>query len=211
MKNTTRISFFIATFMATGLTATFATASTHTHWKVKDHTASGSAFLYDVCESTGVDFGGSESTTHSGGGQPVQDNLAWASYWSYNWCNGAQTNGWAYVPGGFSGDMNSASFDIQFEADSYEWIEVDGEFVYHHLGTSTVEISADLTGVGQAIHGMNSSTSRWGSTSSRYRWIGQWKEASVDLSVTVDGNPVDLGDATGSLGRSNSGSVDIYE
>jgi hypothetical protein len=209
MTNTTRISFVIGTFIATGLAATVATASP-THWQVRDYSAYGSAFQYDVCESTGVDFGGSETTT-SGGGAPVKSNTAWASYWSYNYCTGAQTSGWAWLDGSFDGDMNGASIDISFEAESYEWAEVDGEWVYNYLGTSTVEINAELTGAGQIMHGMSNSMSRWGSSFSHYRSNGQYREASIDLSVTVDGNPIELSNAMGSIAKTNSGSIYVYE
>lgn len=212
MKKTTSISLFIGTFIATGLTASLATAGAPDfQWNVRDYTANGSAFEYDGCQSTGVDVSGSESSTHNGGGAPVKDNGAWVGYYSYNWCTGSQTSGWAWVPGGFSGDMQGASFDVVFEAESYEYAEIDGEWVYSYLGTKTVEINAELTGIGQATHGMNNSVSRYGTSFSRYRWVGQWREATLDLSVTVDGDSVALSNAAGSLGKANSGSFSIYE
>ena len=211
MKNTTRISFIIATFAATGLTASFATASTHTHYKVKDYTANGSAFSYDVCETVGVDFGGSESSTHNGGGAPVQTNTAWGSYYYYNWCTGAQASGYAFLDDGFDGDLNGATIDIEFEADSYEYAEINGQWVYNYLGTQTVIINAELTGDGEVMKGKSSSMSRWGGGFSHYRWSGSSRDASIDLSVTVDGNPVVLPDTFGQLGKANSGSVDVYE
>lgn len=212
MKKITSISLFVGTFVATGLSATFATAGTpDSQWQVRDYSANGSAFLYDDCQSTGVDISGSESSTRSGAGAPVKDNGAWAGYYSYNWCTGSQTYGWAWIPGGFSGDMQGASVDVVLDAESYEYVEIDGEWVYSYIGTSTVEINAEFTGVGSTIHGMNNSMSRWGSSFSHYRYVGQWRDATLDLSVTVDGNSVDLGDGTGSLGKANSGSIAIYE
>jgi hypothetical protein len=217
MKHITNIStlisaFGITAFTATGLFATLATAAgPDLHWQVRDHSAYGSAFVSDGCESTGVDIGGSESSSHSGGGAPVADNGAWAGYYSYNWCTGSQTSGWAWLPGGFSGDLQSASIDAVFEAESYEWVEVDGEMVYSYVGTRTVEINAEFTGVGKATHGMNSSMSRWGDSFSHSRWVGQSREATVDMSVTVDGQSIDLTNAIGSLGSANSGSISIYQ
>jgi hypothetical protein len=212
MKTSTSVSLFIASFIATGLSATFATAAAPDfHWQVRDYSANGSAFLYDDCQSTGVDISGSESSTHDGSGAPVKDNGAWAGYYSYNWCTGSQTSGWVWVPGGFSGDMQGASVDVVFDAETYEYLEIDGEWVYSYVGTSTVEINAEFTGVGSTTHGMNNSMSRWGTTFSHSRYVGQWREATLDLSVTVDGNSVDLSNATGSLGKSNSGSIAIYE
>jgi hypothetical protein len=212
MKKITNISLFIGTFIATGLSATLATAGAPDFkWNIKDHTASGSAFLFDDCQSTGVDISGSESSTHDGSGTPVKDNGAWAGYYSYNWCTGSQTSGFVWVPGGFSGDMQGASVDVVFEAESYEYVEIDGEWVYSYVGTKTVEINAEFTGIGQATHGRNNLMSRWGTSFSHSRWSGQWREATLDLSVTVDGNSVTLENATGSLGKSNSGSIAIYE
>lgn len=211
MKKTTNVSLLIGTFIATGLSATFATAGQPDYqWNVKDHSATASAYLYDGCESSGVDISGSESSSHDGGGAPVKDNGAWAGYSSYNWCTGSQTYGYVWVPGGFDGDMQGASIDVEFEAESYDYVEIDGEWVYSYLGTRTVEINAEFTGIGKAEHGRNSSMSRWGDSFSRYRWVGQWREATVEMSVTVDGNSVDLGDVTGSLSKANSGSVAIY-
>jgi ribosome modulation factor len=74
-----------------------------------------------------------------------------------------------------------------------------------------VEINAAFVGIGKAESGKNMSMSRWGNSYSRSRWSGQWREATLDLSVTVDGNSVDLQDAVGSLGKSKSGSISVYE
>jgi hypothetical protein len=211
MKKSTTISLSIATFGAVGLSASFVMAGQPTQqWHVKDHSAFGSAYEYDGCESTGVDISGSESSSHGGGGQ-VQDNGAWAGYYSYNWCTGSQVSGYAWIPGGFSGDMQGATIDVELEADSYEYAEIEGQWVYNYLGTVTVEINAEFTGIGKAEHGRNSSYSRWGSSYSRYRWSGQTREATLDLTVTVDGDSVDLTNPTGSLSKSNSGSIYLYE
>ena len=211
MKKTTSVSLFIATFVATGLTATFATAAPDIKWHVKDNTASGSAFSYDGCENVSVDVGGSETRSQDGGGPPVKDNTAWAGYSSYNWCTGAQTYGWVYLPGGFDGDLQGATIDAEFEAESFEWIEVEGQWVYNYIGTVTVEINAELTGVGQTTHGTNSSTSHWGSSHTHSRYVGKWREATLDISVTVDGQSIELTDGLANLGSANSGTVAVYE
>jgi hypothetical protein len=210
MKKSASISLFIAALVGAGLFATSVTAATPVYkQQVRGHSAYGWAYEYDGCESTSVDIGGSESTAY-GGGAPVQDNSAYAGLYSYNWCTGEETYGWAWVPGGFSGDIDFASIDLAFEADSYELAEVDGEWVYNYLGTRTVEINAEFTGVGQISHGMNNSTSHWGSSFTHYRSAGQWREATLDVSVTVDGASIDLSNAAASLGNSNTGSLELY-
>lgn len=204
-------------FISTLLLAALSTATAHAvppvfSFQVRGDSGYGSAYTSDACQSIGVDFSGSAQTVHSAGGPPVEENGVWAGLWAYNWCTGAQTYGWAYVPGGYDGNMDSASIDVVFEAESWVWVvDGDGQWTYENLGTQTVEINAELTGIGQAIRGMNNSMSRWGSSFSRYRWLGQWREATVDASITIDGESLEVAGTYGSLGHANSGQTAIYE
>lgn len=215
MMNTNRIPVTLASLLALGTTmglSASATASAPDYQvQVRDHSANGNAFAFDDCQQISVDVGGSESASHSGGGAPTTSNTVWAGYWAYNWCTGEQTSGWTSLEGGFGGDMQGASIDLEFEADTYQWAEIEGEWVYTYVGTQTIEVNAELTGVGKAVHGMNNSVSRWGSSFSRYRWVGSWREATVEMSVTVEGVSVELTDAWGNLGKANSGSLAIYD
>jgi hypothetical protein len=214
MKTNNRFPVTLASLLALATTLGLSAAATASapdyQVQVRDHSANGNAFAFDDCQQISVDVGGSESSSHSGGGAPTTSNTVWAGYWSYNWCTGEQTSGWTSLEGGFAGDMQGASIDLEFEADTYQWAEIDGEWVYAYVGTQTIEVNAELTGVGKTVQGMNNSVSRWGSSFSRYRWIGSWREASVEMSVTVEGVSVVLTDAWGNLGKANSGSLAIY-
>ncbi len=180
-------------------------------YQVRGSSASGNAYAYDECTSVGVDVGGSANTVHNAGGPPVQENGTWAGFYSYDWCTGEQSYGWGYVSGGFDGNMNSATIDISFEVYTYSWIvEPDGSWSYVDGGTRTVEIAADLNAQGDAYRGMNHSTSRWGDSFSRSRWIGQWRDAAVTMNVAIDGEIVEVAGSYGSLGTANSGETAIY-
>lgn len=215
MMNDTRIPVTLASLVALGTTLGLSSAATASppdyQVQVRDHSANGSAFAFDDCQSISVDIGGSESSSHAAGGPPTWQNAAWAGYWAYNWCTGEQTSGWGYLEGGFSGDMQGASLDFEFEAETYAWEEIEGVWTYTYVGTQTIEINAELTGVGKAVHGMNNSVSRWGSSFSRYRWNGSSREATVEMSVTADGQSIVLTDTWGTLGKANSGSLVVYE
>jgi ribosome modulation factor len=182
-------------------------------WQVRGDGAWANGWGGDECVSVGVDIGGNEQTVHQKGGAPVTENAVWGGIWMSNWCTGTETYGWGWVsPAGFSASLTSASASISFEAYSYQWTvdPVTGEWSYVDLGTSTVSITASWTGFGDTIKGMSHNVSRWGTYFNRSRWSGQWREATVVLSATVDGAPVTLLSSYGNLGKFNNGGTDIY-
>lgn len=214
-----------------------ALAATQTwNYQVRGHGAWAWSHHGDGCVSTGLDVGANEQVSHSAGSQPTTSRGAWVGYWSYNWCTGTQTYGWGFVPDvNFSGNLSSASVAASITVYSYGWqtstttttttttsgknkttesrdagTRDAGSGGYVFLGASQLDVQVAWTGVGDTVMGTNMSISRWGRDMSRSRWSGQWRNASVSITATLDGAAVPLTDAHGDLGKFNSGWTSVY-
>lgn len=179
--------------------------------QIRSHAAQAGAWRNLDCGYVYIDIGGTEDAIHQDQGQPVSQNAVWASFYSYDYCSGEFTQGWAYAQDGFDGNLHGATLDVTFDAYAYQYGPNEyGWWEYEDLGVRTVEITAELTGNGETYRGMNSSMNRSGEYFTRYRWIGESRDASVDLTVTVEGDDVAFDASYGSLSNNKSGYTEIY-
>jgi hypothetical protein len=189
-----------------------ASPSTWTY-QVRGNGAYANAFTGDECRWVSFDVGANDDVVHSGSGAPTTGAGAWAGYWSYDWCKGVESYGYAYVSGSnFSGNLSSASGSFSFPVYTYGWIQTpEGYWDYVLLGTDTLTASVTWTGVGVTQRGMESYSTRWGQYMARFRWMGSSREADVSVTATLGGVTKSFDYTYGSMGQYNSGGTEIYQ
>jgi hypothetical protein len=178
-------------------------------WQVRGNGAYASAFIGNECQWASFDITGNDDVIRSGGSTASNVGV-WAGYWSYDWCKGTESWGDVFLEGGFSGNQSTASATVSFTIYTYGWIETPYGWDYVFLGTRTATANVSWTGVGTTQRGMESWSSRWGQTMSRYRWMGTSREAEVNASVAIDGSAQNFDYAYGSMGQYSSGATEIY-
>jgi hypothetical protein len=181
-------------------------------WQVRGHGAHAWAFGGDHCVWTSLDVGANDEVVHQSGGAPVKQKGAWVGFSSYNWCDGTETWGWAFIPNvGFSGSLNTASVSVSFEVQSYAWQETpDGWWDYTFLGTSTLTANVAWAGTGETVQGMNQWMSRFGKSMVRNRWRGQFRQADVTVNATLGGAALTFDGVFGEVGKYNAGGTEVF-
>jgi hypothetical protein len=177
-------------------------------WQIRGNGAYASAFTGNDCQWASFDITGNDDVMRSGGSTASNAGV-WVGYWSYDWCKGSESYGDAYVEGNFSGNQSTASANVSFTIYTYGWVETPYGWDYVFLGSRTARANVSWTGVGTAQRGMESWTSRWGQTMGRYRWMGSYRQAEVNVSLSIAGGTQSLEYAYGSIGQYSSGAVEI--
>lgn len=182
-------------------------------YQVRGDGAYASAYIQgNDCLSAGLDITLNDEIVHSRGGAPVNEDGAWIGFWSYNWCNGEEAYGYKYISDP-NATISSSSANAAFQVDIefYGWRELpDGSWDYISLGTKPLTVSASWNAVGEAYRGVESHHARYGQSATRTRWRGVSRQADVTLNATLDGAPVSLSFAYGSIGSYSSGATEIY-
>lgn len=176
-------------------------AATTTKYQFKGQNTYISFYQYDECNVKSVNIYAFANRTKEVSGAPTQQMGADIYYGNYNYCTGESSNGYGSSP--------NAKFTTNNQLSS---ATLTGTFaVYDSLtdGPKTVEVNLTLTGIGFTSKGRNNYTSQTPTSMTRYRSIGEYREAEAAGSVILDG--INLIANTAGFGSLNSSTSGSYE
>jgi hypothetical protein len=175
-----------------------AIAATTTKSQVKGQNASANFYQYDVCNSSTVYVSAYNNITKDSPGAPTEQLRAYLNYYNYNYCTGTYSSGY--------GSSSSANFTIDNRLDS---ATLNGTFTLYDYSsgtTKTADVALTWKGVGDTFSGKSNSTYQTPTSTTRYRFNGDSRDAEVSGSITLDGTNLITNTSTyGSLSSSKSG------
>lgn len=170
-------------------------------YQFKGNNAYASFYTYDGCSSTSLNVSAYDSITKDGPGAPTSQVQAYLDYYSYNYCTGAYSSSY--------GSISNANFVIDNQLNSATLKDTFTVYDYSSNTNKTVEV--DLTWTGQDFSSKGKSTNVYQTPTSitRYRSTGEYRDAQVSGTVTLDGtNLIANTYSYGSLSSSTNGTLE---
>lgn len=193
----------IATTLALALTSATGTVFAETiKYSTKDAVATAGWSNEDECSYATIDVSGHQSVTRQSGTGPVSGSLVNATFSSKNWCTGEMHEGYAYGEGVLTIGNNSAT--IKASLVGYDFFT--GE-------SATVDVDLNIVANGE-YKGKSvwRSTTAAGPVRTVSRQVGSYQSAEATGTLALNGlNLVSTDSIWGGLGKSNSGTIEIYK
>lgn len=176
-------------------------AATTTKYQFKGQNAYAYFYQYDECNSKSVSVSAFASRTKAAPGAPTEQMGVDLSYSNYNYCTGEYSYGYASSP--------NAKFTIDNQLNS---ATLTGTFVVNESPsntTRTAQVNLTWTGTDFSSKGRSSNVYQTPTSITRYRSTGEYREAQVAGSITLDGaNLIANTSGSGSLYSSTNGSYE---
>lgn len=167
----------------------------------KGNNAYASFYTYDQCGSTSVYISAYNSITKDGPGAPISQVQANLEYYSYNYCTGVYSSGYGSIP--------NANFVIDNQLNSATLNDTFTVYDYSSNTNQTVAVNLTWTGTDVSSKGKNSYIYQTPTSVTRYRSTGEYRDAQVSGTVTLNGtNLIANTYSYGSLSSSTSGTLE---
>lgn len=176
-------------------------AATTTRYQFKGQNASASFSQYDECNSKYISVFAFTSRTKDAPGAPTEQMGVDLYISNYNFCTGESSSGYGSSPNAkftIDNQLNSATLTGTFPVSDYS-----------SSTTKTVNVNLTWTGTGLSTKGRNNSFYQTPTSVSRYRSNGEYRDAQISGSITLDNtNLITNTTSYATLSSSTSGSYE---
>lgn len=153
-------------------------AATTTRYQFKGQNAYASFYQYDECNSKYISVSAFTSRTKDGPGTPTAQMGVDLYISNYNFCTGDSSSGYGSSP--------NANFTIDNQLNSATLTGTFPVTDYSSGTTKTVDVNLTWTGTGSSTKGRNNSFSQTPTSIWRYRSNGEYRDAQITGSITLD-------------------------
>lgn len=178
-----------------------AMAAVTNKYQFKGNNAYANFYTYDECGYSGVYVSVYNSITKDGPGAPTSQAQANLDYYSYNYCTGVYSSG--------SGSIQNPNFTIDNQLDSATLKGTFTVYDYSSSTTKTADVDVTWTGLDSSSKGKSTYIYQTPTSITRYRSTGEYRDAKVSGTVTLDGiNLIANSSSYGSLSSSTNGTLE---